>query len=221
MMLPLPEVVPFLVDGDMVSGVAPPNETDRNCMSHLLHRVPHSEKWVCPESGDDGDDVDLSNKDGCVQIIADYDNFTWHRMNQGDFVFMEQDTEYDIPALRDDKVTQDLTLDWVEEGTLPEPKDKMKDAPGCLLKGREQIFRSPVVSFMSTLPLIFWKVSFGEINRLAHQEMRKARAIVLNEHNLCGTKWKQDITLGEFMVFFGILLQMYSFPLSVYSYMLY
>jgi hypothetical protein len=52
----------------------------------------------------------------------------------------------------------------------------MKDSPGCLRKGREKNFRSPVVSFMSTLPLVFWKISIGESNRFAHQEMVKAKA---------------------------------------------
>jgi hypothetical protein len=74
---------------------------------------------------------------------------------------MEQDTKDDVPALRDDEVMLDITLEWVEEVTLPEPYDKMKDAPGCLRKGGEKNFCSPVVSFMSTLPLISWKVSFG------------------------------------------------------------
>jgi hypothetical protein len=134
---------------------------------------------------------------------------------------MEQDTEEDVPALRDDEVTQDLTLDWVEEGTLPEPKDKTKDTPGCLRRGCENNFRSPVVSFMSTLPLIFWKVSFGESTSFAHHEMRKARAKGLTENKMCGTKWKQDITLGEFMVFFGILLQMCLFLLPWNLYVLY
>jgi hypothetical protein len=34
---------------------------------------------------------------------------------------------------------------------------------------------------MSTLPLIFWKVSFGESNRFAHQELRKENAKGLAE----------------------------------------
>jgi hypothetical protein len=103
---------------------------------------------------------------------------------------------------------------------LPEPTDKMKDTPGGLQKGRKKNFRSPVVSFMSTLPLFFWKVSFGESNRFAHQEMVKAKARRKTENNICGAKWK-DITLGEFMVFFGILLQMCLFPLPGHSYVLY
>jgi hypothetical protein len=89
---------------------------------------------------------------------------------------------------------------------------KIKDTPGGLRKGREKNFWSPVVSFMSTLPLVFCKVSFGESNRFAHQEMAKANARGKTENNICGAKWK-DIKLGEFMVFFGVLLQMCLFPL--------
>jgi hypothetical protein len=81
---------------------------------------------------------------------------------------MEQDFEYEAPDVLDDKVTKYLTLDWVEGGCLPKPTDKMKDTPGGLRKGREKNFRAPVVSFMSTLPLVFWKVSFGERNMFAH-----------------------------------------------------
>jgi hypothetical protein len=74
---------------------------------------------------------------------------------------------------------------------------------------------------MSTLPLIFWKISFRESKRFAHQEVRKAKAKGLTHKNYCGLKWKYYITLGEFMVFFGILLQMRLFPLPGHSYVLY
>jgi hypothetical protein len=107
------------------------------------------------------------------------------------------------------------------EGTLPEPTDKMKDSHGCLRKGGENSFCSPVVYFMSTLPLVFWKVSIVKSNRFAHQEMVKAKAKGKTEKNICGAKWKQDITLGGFMVLFGILLQMCLFPLPGHSYILY
>jgi hypothetical protein len=85
-------------------------------------------------------------------------------------------------------VTEDITLEWVEEGTLPEPTDKMKDSLGCLRKGRQKNFCSPVVSFMSTLPLIFWKLFMGESNRFAHQETVKAKANGKAENNICGAK---------------------------------
>jgi hypothetical protein len=141
---------------------------DMNRTSLLLQRVPKSEQRVCPYSDDEGVNVDLSNEDDCVKIIADSDNFTWNRRKQGDFAFMEQDFEDEAPALPDNEVTKDLTLDWVEESCLPEPTNKMKNTPGGLRKGRGKNFRSPVVSFMSTLPLVFCKVSFGERNRFAH-----------------------------------------------------
>jgi hypothetical protein len=96
--------------------------------------------------------------------------------------------------LDDDEVMKDLTLEWAEESTLPEPTDKMKDTPRCLQKGCEKNVRSLVVSFMSTLPLIFWKVSLGESNRFSHQEMRKAKG--LTENDICGAKWKHDIIVG-------------------------
>jgi hypothetical protein len=129
MMLPSAEVVPFLVDVD--AGLAPPTyKTDRNWTSRLLHRVPDSEQGVCPESDDEGDYADLSNGHDCVRIIADSGNFMWNRQKQGDFAFMEQDTEDGIPDLRDNEVTAYLILDWVEEGTLSEPMDKMKNTPG-------------------------------------------------------------------------------------------
>jgi hypothetical protein len=112
----------------------------------------------------------------------------WHQRKQGYFAFMEQDTKDNVPYLPDDKVTEDLTLDWVEENTLLDPKEKMKDTHGCLRKGRENNVRYPVVSFVSTLPLIFWKISFGESNRFAHQEMRNANTKCLTENNMCGAQ---------------------------------
>jgi hypothetical protein len=130
-----------------------------------------------------------------------------------------KDFEDEAPAVTDDKVTKYLNLDWVEEDCLPDPTNKMKDTPGGLFKGREKNFRSPVVSLMSTLPLVLWKVSFRESNRFAHQEMEKAQTRGKTENNMCGAKWK-DITLGDFMVFFGILLKMCLFPLPWHSYVL-
>jgi hypothetical protein len=166
---------------------------DMNRTSRLLQRVPNSEHGVCPESDDEGVNVDLSKEYDWVKIVADSDNFTWNRLKQGGFAFTEQDFEYEAADVPDDEVTKYLTLDWFEGGCFPEPTNKMKDTPGGLRKGREKNFWSPVVSFMSTLPLVFWKVSFGESNRFAHQEMAKARG--KTENNICGAKWK-GITLG-------------------------
>jgi hypothetical protein len=164
MMLPVTDVVPFLVDSD--TGLEPStDEMDMNRTSRLRQRFPDSEQGVCPESDDEGVNVDLSNEDEYVKSIADSDKFTWNRRKQGGFAFMDQDFQDEDPAVPDDEVTKDLTLDWVEGGCLPEPTDKMKDTPGGLRKGREKKFRAPVITFMSTLPLVFWKVSFGEINR--------------------------------------------------------
>jgi hypothetical protein len=92
----------------------------------------------------------------------------------------------------------------------------MKDTSGGLRKGREKNFLSSVVSFVSALQLVFWKVSLGEINRFVHQEMAKVKERRKTENNIFGVKWK-DITLGEFMVFFGILLQMCLSPLPGHS----
>jgi hypothetical protein len=92
MMLPVTDVVFFLIDSD--TGLEPStDEMDMNRMSRLLQRVPDSQQGVCPESDDEGVNVDLSNEDDCVKIIADSENFTWNRRKQGDFSFMEQDFE--------------------------------------------------------------------------------------------------------------------------------
>jgi hypothetical protein len=61
----------------------------------------------------------------------------------------------------------------------------MKYTPGGLHKVHKKNFRSPVVSFMSTVPLVFWKVSFRESNRFAHQEMAKAKARGKTENKIC------------------------------------
>jgi hypothetical protein len=65
---------------------------------------------VCPESSNEGNDVDLSNEDECVRIIAGSNNFAWNRRKQGDFAFMDQDIKDDIPAFLDDEVTTYITL---------------------------------------------------------------------------------------------------------------
>jgi hypothetical protein len=174
-MLPVTDVVPFLVDSDTCLEPST-DEMDMNRICHLLQRVPDSEQGVCPDSDNKGDNVDLSNEDDCVKIIAYSDNLTRNRWNQGDFAFMEQDFKDEAPDVPDNEVTKDLTLGWVEGGCLPEPTDKMKDTSGGLRKGREKNFRSPVVSFVSTLSLVFWKLAFGENYMFAHQEMVKAKA---------------------------------------------
>jgi hypothetical protein len=160
MMLPIAEVMPLIIDEYTGVG-APTDENDSNRTSCLLHRVPDSEQRVFPDSDDGGINVDLSNEEDCVKSIAGADNFTWNRQKQGEFTFTDQDNEDDVPSLADDEVTKDLTLEWVEEGNLPKPTDKMKDSPCCLRKGCEKNFRSPVMSFISTLPLILWEVSIG------------------------------------------------------------
>jgi hypothetical protein len=125
---------------------------------------------------------------------------------------MEQDIEDEVPILRKNEVTKDLTL---------EPMENMKHAPGCLRNGRKKHFRSPFISCMCTLLLNFWKVSFGEINRFAHHEMWKVKAKGKTKNIMCGAKWKHNTTLGEFMVLFSILLQMCILPLPGHSYVLY
>jgi hypothetical protein len=87
LILPVAEVVPLIVDEDTGVG-APTDKNDRNRMSRLLHRVPDSEQGVCLDSDDDDINVDLSNEEDCVKIIADADKFTWNQRNQGDFAFM-------------------------------------------------------------------------------------------------------------------------------------
>jgi hypothetical protein len=113
-----------------------------------------------------------------------------------------------------------LTVAWVEEGTFPELTEKVKYLPGCRHKGCENNFRFHVESFVSTLPLIFWKMSSGESSRFAHQETVKAKANGKPVNYICGAKCRHDITLWGFIVFFGILLQMCIFQLLDHSYVL-
>jgi hypothetical protein len=192
--LHIAEVVSFLVHDDVVAGVSLPDETDRNCTSCLLHRVPDSDQGVYPESGDEGNDVNLSQENDCIWIIADSDNFTWHRMEQGDFVFMDQDTEDDIPNLHNDEMTQVLTLEWIEEGTLPEPYEKKEEAPGCLRKVQEKIFFSLVVYFVSTLPLIFWKVC-GSLCTTSALRIATSITRAPREWRISGTRARASLTI--------------------------
>jgi hypothetical protein len=111
-MLLVAEVLPLIVDEDTGVGT-PTDENDRNRTIRLLHRVPDRKQGVYPDSDDGGINVDLSNEEDCVSIIADAENFTWNRRKQGDFTIMEQDNEDDVPAIADDEVTQDLTFEWV------------------------------------------------------------------------------------------------------------
>jgi hypothetical protein len=69
------------------------------------------------------------------------DNFTWNRQKKGDFAFMEQDFEYEAPAVPGDKVTTHLMLDWAEGGCLPEPTGKIVNTSG---KAGAQILHPPL-----------------------------------------------------------------------------
>jgi hypothetical protein len=74
-MLPVAELVPFIVDED--TGLGPPTDkNDRNRMSRLLHWIPDSEQGVCPYIDNNGINVDLSNEEDFVKTIADTDTFT-------------------------------------------------------------------------------------------------------------------------------------------------
>jgi hypothetical protein len=75
---------------------------------------------------------------------------------------------------------------------------------------------------MSALPLLFWNICIEEINKFAHQEMDKVKEKDNPDNVICGVKWQHDTTLGEYMVFMGILLHMcLIFPLRGHSYVLY
>jgi hypothetical protein len=71
-MFPVTEVVPFLIDSD--TGLEPStDEMDTSHTSHLLQWFPDSEQGVCPDSDNEGVNVDLLNEDNCVKIISDLD----------------------------------------------------------------------------------------------------------------------------------------------------
>jgi hypothetical protein len=90
---------------------------------------------------------------------------------------MEQDAYDDLPTLVDDYDVheKEYPLDWVEEGEVPEPTNKMKDVYGCLQRGREKNFRAPIITMMLTLPFLFWNICIEESNKFSHQEMDKAK----------------------------------------------
>jgi hypothetical protein len=175
---------------------------DSNRITLMINHVPESDFGPCPENDDEGgDDIDLTAESDCVCIISDYDQLddaNWNRKKHGNFTFMYQDAYDDLPTLvDDDDVHQnEYTLDWVEEGETPEPTDKMADTPGSLRKGRENNWRASIVALMSTLPLLFWKISVGQSNKFAHQEMEKAKDKWKPENVTHRTKWRHDITLN-------------------------
>jgi hypothetical protein len=198
LMLSADEVYPYLV-GTVVAGAQQSNFMDgSNHITQMINHAPESDLGPCPESDyEGGDDLDLTAESDCVRIISGYDplgDATWNRRKHGNFAFVDQDAYDDPPT--------------------------MTDTPRSLRKGREKSFRAPIVAFMSTLPLLFWKICVGQSNKFAHQEMDKAKEKGKPENVICGTKWRHDITLCKFMVFMGILLYMCIFPLPDHSYVL-
>jgi hypothetical protein len=172
-----------------------------------------------------GDDFILTEENDCFRIISDadpLDDATWNRRKQGNFAFMDQDSYDDLRMLVDDADVheKEYSLDWVEEGEVPDPTDKMNDTPGCLRICRKKNVRAHIASTMSTLPLLCLNICIEESNNFAHQEMDKAKEKYNHENVICGTKWRHAINLGKFMVFIGILLHMCMFPLPGHSYLL-
>jgi hypothetical protein len=164
-MVPVDEVHPYVVDAILAGAQQSDLLDDSNRITRMINHVPESDLGPCPESDDEGgDDFDLTEESDCVRIISDSDPLD-------DLAFMDQDAYDDLPALVDDAYVheKDYLLDWVEEVETPEPTDKITETPGSLRKGREKNFPAPSVAFMSTLPLLFWKICVKKSNKIAHQ----------------------------------------------------
>jgi hypothetical protein len=176
-MLPANEVLhPYMAD---VLPTVPPKQgvDDSDRITHMINHVPDSELGTCPKSDDEvGNDLDLTGESDWVRIISDadpLDDTTWIRRKQGNFSFMDQDTYGDLPTLLDDVDVhvKEYSLHWEEEGKVPKPTVKMKDTPKCLRKGHEKKLCAPVIAMMVMLPLLFWKISVGQSNNVAHQKI--------------------------------------------------
>lgn len=117
-----------------------------------------------------------------------------------------------IPELLDEnKETTDVDISgmpWQLNGKLGAPVGVQDTQKTCLKEGMESNFLSPLSSFLSFLPLTFWKVYVFETNKNGQMKYEAKLKKTRENGEVCKARKWVDVSLNEFMTFLAILLAM-------------
>jgi hypothetical protein len=102
---------------------------------------------------------------------------------------------------------------WSATGTMFPPSNLSHRRPTHVLQQFTGYFQTPVSSLLSFIPLKLFNAFAFYSNAFAHDKMAAERT-----DQICGSRWKENITLQEMMVFFGILIKMVLRPTPGQSY---
>jgi len=144
------------------------------------------------DSNDDSDDASMYEAEPPPKSFAKN-----HFLDLSDILNAGTSTEHDDSVVEEIDVVQD-GLRWKLGGTVKPPINISKNKVSELKAGYTQHFTTPLSSFLSFVPIDFWKLWLYETNRYGQQKVSSDKF----------SAQFRPITLQEFMTFFGILLAM-------------
>ena len=221
---------PMNMSGDWICTGMLLDETIKIMERHETARL-QTGKSNKDNDGDDTDDVDDDDDIDIQKFFHECD-----ALDEGDpldsDVEMEdnQEEEYNMdntdPKIRPNKsflstriigsakdVEEIDGITWEPDGDLGEPPEKSNLGTSTLKEKYLHMFDTPLRSMLAFLPLRIWIHICNESNRYAHQVMKETK-----KPKIAGYRWKEDISLQEFMQFIGILIMMTTDPLPGRSY---
>jgi hypothetical protein len=188
----------------------------------ILTRVSTNESGDCPESESDDEDSNRGTSgysdplvDGMWGSHDGADTYCpWEASTEA--ADEEEPCLRDL-SLRDNDVEEHHGLVWKRDGALDDP-NKMALSEGRLIPEKARSFKTPLHSFMSIFPLVYWKIVAEQINEYAalhskHQFLKNGK------RTISGAKRAHDTTYQEIIHFYGLLIFMclYPFPGATYT----
>jgi hypothetical protein len=89
-----------------------------------------------------------------------------------------------------------------------------------LIPEKARNFRTPLHSFMSIFPLVYWKIISEQTNKYAALRL-KEQFLKNGKRTISGAKWAHDTTYQEIIHFYGLLIFMCLYLLHVATYTTY
>ena len=162
-----------------------------------LFEVDEAEVGEHPSSDDEDSNVDNDEESICELEPPAKSSLKNHFLDLRDLI----DSGFNIVPVAESAslvgevdVVQD-GLQWKLGGTMQPPLNVSKNVSSKLKVGMTQHFNTPLSSFLSFVPMDFWKLWLYETNRYGTQKL-------LQQENTIGAF--KPIALQEFMTFFGI-----------------
>jgi len=153
------------------------------------------------DSPNEEEDLDQST----IELLSDFSKTAYFDNRNG--------TISDFKAEDEAEETEQTGFHWLSFGNLPPPPEFSQGRKSFIKPQYENMFNSPLGSLMAFLPLKLFVGITKWSNDYAHDIMGKTQQRVIS-----GIYWREDITLPEMMMFWGILLKMALRPTPGQSY---